>query len=148
MDNGHRVVVIIEDENNPFEIWVLGALLLSGMFFLLGLAPPPQSIEAVLPEFSRWLWCVQITTGSILTLVCMLFLKNSAILRRKLQVAGYVQVATGAIIYSCAIFYFGGAGGLAAGSIVASVALSAMFRAFQINRQTNKLLDRFEGRPE
>lgn len=145
MDRGHRTLVIIEEERNPFELWVMGALFLSCFLFLLGAAPPPSSVEAaVKEEIWRWLWYLQIFIGTILTLFCTFFLRGKPILRKYLQIFGYLQVASGTFVYAGAVFFYAGAAGTGSGSIIGFVGLACLFRIYQVRQQINKIIKKYE----
>lgn len=144
-DRGHRKVVIIEEDRNPFELWVMGALFLSCFLFLIGVAPPPTSVEAaVTSEFWRWLWYVQIFAGTVFVIACTFFFNKWPVLRKQLQVFGYIQVASGTFVYAGAVFFYAGPAGTGSGSLIGCVGLACIFRIYQVRKQINALLKRYE----
>lgn len=145
MEREHRRVLILDENFNPFELWVIGALFLSASLFILGLAPPPSSVEAtVTSEFWRWLWHIQIFTGSLCTLVSTFALRRFPVLRKYLQIFGYIEIAAGTFVYAGAVFFYAGSAGYGAGLLIGCVGLSCLFRAFQVWKQLKLLLSKYE----
>jgi hypothetical protein len=145
VDRGHRQVYIVDEERNPFELWVVGALFLSSFLFIIGAAPPPSSVEAtVKDEFWRWAWYIQILIGTIFVLFCSFFLNNYPIVRKYLTIGGYVQIASGTFVYAGAVFFFAGAAGTGAGTIIGFIGVACIFRILQIQRQVKNLLDKYK----
>lgn len=145
MEEGHRVIVVLEEQHNPFELWVLGALFLSSFLFLLGVAPPPSSVEAtVTSDFWRWLWYVQIFSGTVFTLLFEFVLQKFPIARKTLQIAGYYQVAAGCFTYAGAVFFYAGPAGTGSGSLIGFVGIAALFRVYQLSQQIKVIRKRFE----
>lgn len=141
MEDAHRIIVIIEEPSrNPYEIWMLGALLLSGILFLLGATPNPRSVQAALPSFSQIMWNVQIITGSVVSLIGIFW--KQPIASRTMQIAGHLWVATGALIYALVLYYFAGAQATMSGLIILGVAAAGLTRAIQLRRQVRHIFQK------
>lgn len=144
MSTGHRVVVVIENDKykNPFEVWVLAALCLSSVLFLLGITPQDNSVAAVLPRWSTLLWAFLLATGTFTALVGM-FWKQPAV-GRTIQMAGHLWTATGALIYSSVLLYYIGAPAVMSGLTVGSIVIAAVFRVRQLRKQIKQILNKIE----
>lgn len=140
MDNGHRVVVVIENDKykNPFELWALIALCLSSALFLFGISPRRNSMAQVLPTWSVYLWAFLLATGTLTALIGM-FWKQPAV-GRTIQIAGHLWGGTGALIYSAVLLYYIGSPAIMSGLTVGSIAIAAFFRVRQLRRQIKQIL--------
>lgn len=136
--DAHRVIVVLEEPNrNPYEVWVLAALFLSGLLFLLGLSSS-QSVSATLPEFSRTMWALQLVTGTAAALIGMFW--NQPTVGRTIQIAGHLWTGSGAFIYACVLFYYNGWVATMTGLIVGSITIAAVTKSLQLRRQIKQIL--------
>lgn len=134
----HRVIVIIEDpDRNPYEIWLLAALFLSGTVFLLGLTPSPRSVQSALPTISQFLWNVQLVTGTAAGLIGMFW--RQPVASRTIQIAGHVWTATGAFIYACVLFYYNGLAATLSGLVIGGIVVAGIVKAIQLRRQIKSI---------
>lgn len=141
MSDAHRVIVILEEpERNPYELWLLAALLLSSILFLVGLAPTPNSLQRSLPYSSIFLWNLQVATGTAAILIGMFW--KLPVVGRTIQIAGHLWVATGALIYACVLFYYNGLQATMAGLIVGGIVVAALTRSIQLRRQISKVIQK------
>lgn len=141
MNDAHRVIVILEEpERNPYELWLLTALFLSGLIYLVGVAPTPNSVQRSLPYLSIVLWNAQIMTGSAAVIIGM-FWKQPAV-GRTIQIAGHLWTATGAFIYVCVLFYYNGAQATMAGLIVGGIVVAALTKSMQLRRQIKYVIQK------
>lgn len=138
MSDAHRVIVVIEEPNrNPYEVWLLAALFLSGLLFLLGLSTS-KSVSATLPGFSVTMWSVQLVTGTAAALIGMFW--NQPTVGRTIQIAGHLWTGTGALIYACVLFYYNGWAAAMTGLIVGSITIAAVAKSLQLRRQIKQIL--------
>lgn len=141
MGDSHRLIIFIEDrEKNPYEVWLLAALLMSGSLFLFGLSPDPPSIEASLPETSRLIWNIQLVSGTFAALIGM-FWKQPTI-SRTIQMAGHLWTGSGAFIYTCVLFYYNGLAATLTGLVLGSVVIAALVKTLQLRRQVKHILQK------
>lgn len=139
MNDAHRVIVIFEEpKRNPYEIWLLVALFISGVIFLLHLSPDPPSVQATLPIFTRQLWSIQLVSGTSAALIGM-FWKQAAT-GRTIQIAGHLWTGTGALIYACVLFYYNGLAATLSGLIVGSITIAAVTKSLQLRGQLMEIL--------
>lgn len=141
MNDGHRVIVVIENDKyrNPFEMWVLIALCLSSALFLFGLTPQDNSVRQILPYWTTILWAFLLASGTFTALIGM-FWKQPAV-GRTIQIAGHLWTGTGALIYSAVLLYYIGSPAIMSGLTVGSIALAAVFRARQLRKQIKHILN-------
>lgn len=141
MNDAHRVIVVIEDpERNPYELWLLAALFLSGIVFLLGLSPSPRAVQNALPALSRYLWNIQLVTGTTAVLIGMFW--RQPVVARTIQIAGHVWTATGAFIYACVLFYYIGAVATLSILLLLGIAVAGLFKVLQLRRQINQVVSK------
>lgn len=144
MKEARRVVVVLENQRyrNPFELWVLSALSVSSLLYLLGVSPRNNSVAQVLPEWSTYSWAFMLFTGPLTTLIGM-FIKHPTV-SRTIQIAGHLWTATGALIYSCVLLYYIGAPAIMSGLTVGSIAVAALFRVRRLRQKIKLILQKIE----
>lgn len=136
----HRIFIIEEREKNPYEVWVLAALLLSGSLVLLRVTPDPPSIEASLPPFSRLMWNLQLVSGTMAALIGMFWKQPTT--SRTIQMAGHLWTGSGAFIYACVLFYYNGLAATLTGLVLVSVVIAALVKTLQLRRQVKFILQK------
>jgi hypothetical protein len=127
----------------PFENWIAGACLVTGVPAAVGSAHP-LSLALALRDFS-WLlhaWGVLLCLGAVATLVARWRISRpqselGARSARALEVVGLVMLATATAVYAVAIVAVG-VPGLGAGSITASAAGACAMRAWIISRELRR----------
>lgn len=159
MRDTRRVIIVMETPRrpNPYEVWLLIALFISSLAALLNIAPSPSSITSILPEAKIVVWNLQLCSGSALALFGMWLLRtkrrlkffgNQAAIARLIKIAGQVWTGTGALIYCCVIFYYGGTEAMLPGLTIGSVAIAAAFRALQLRGQVGHMLQKVGERDD
>lgn len=127
----------------PFENWIAGACLLTGVPAVIGSAHP-LSLALALRGLS-WLlhaWGALLSLGSVALLVARWRISRPQTelgdrSARALEVVGLVMLATATAVYAVAIVAVG-VPGLAAGSITASAAGACAMRAWIVSRELKR----------
>lgn len=122
----------------PFENWIAGASLFSGVLAVAGKARP-GSLVAQAPSWFLHVWGVMLCIGGVATLVARWRIgrpqtdlgDRSA---RALEVVGLVALATATAVYAVAILAVGTAG-LSAGTITVAMSASCAMRAWIVARE-------------
>lgn len=141
MNDDHRIIVVLEEPNtNPYELWMITAMFISGLVFIVGLAPAPSSLQANLPHTSIFLWNLQLLSGALAIIIGMFWKQPTT--GRTIQIAGHVWTATGALIYASVLFYYNGVQAMMAGLIVGGIVVAAVTRALQLQRQIKYIIQK------
>lgn len=106
----------------PFELYVAGLCVLAGAP-LLGGAPSPESIDALLPLFLVRLWGFELMVGAVLVSAGLLYP------RTHLERLGHSLLAPAAVTYGVAIVTVVGMKGIIAAAITIGFGLAAATRA-------------------
>lgn len=120
-----RPVLVISGRHRPHEILLLVVSVITGLAYTIG-APPPASIEALLPGWALLVWSVGLALSGVVGLSGVLW-------SPRIEAAGML-LGTGALLwYSAAVTPFGWRG-LFAGMICTSWAVANLWRALQIRQ--------------
>lgn len=127
----------------PFEIWIAGACLVTGVPAVFGKARPTALILAV--QTIPWLlhiWGALLCVGSVATLVARWRIGRPQselgdVAARALEVVGLVVLATAIGIYAIAILAVGMVG-LAAGTTTAAASGSCAMRAWIVSAELKR----------
>lgn len=107
---------------NPFEIFLGGLCVVSGLPFLLNFTPKPGSLEALLPEWLVIAWGTQLVLGGLATLFGILADREDT------YRFGMTLLGPAAIIYAVGIVAASGAPGLVAAAITLAFGLACIVR--------------------
>lgn len=121
---------IASSSRHPYQILILALCLFSGIAILLSEAPPPQSIESMLPTPWDTVWAVGLTVGSALTLF-------SSALKNRVNGIIIEQVGLGilgidAMVFAIVIYMYAGSQGFFNAIIVGAFGLASLIRWRQI----------------
>lgn len=111
----------------PFEIFIAALCVASGLPLIIGVAPNPASIEALLPPAIVAVWGLNLVAGG--ALIC------TGLLVRRFRIAervGLSILAPTSIVYAVAIIRAQYTGGLVAGAIVVGFGISCLLRIFAL----------------
>lgn len=118
----------------PYELYLAGICMLVGAP-LLGGAPNPDSIDALLPMFLVRVWGFELITGAVLVTVGLLIYP-----RTHLERLGHSLLAPAAITYGIAIIAVVGWGGVLAGGLTIGFGLAAGTRSWVL-RLAERLIE-------
>lgn len=105
---------------HPFQLWVLGALVLAGIGALLG--PDPQSVQSLLPDVVRAMWALSLLFGGTIGLLGAYW--KDAATGLLLERSALLFIAGAATAYGLAVLY--AAADTRAGVSVALVCATAL----------------------
>jgi hypothetical protein len=108
---------------HPFELYLAGVCVLSGVPLLIG-EPAPTSIEALLPPLLVRLWGFELLLGAGLVLFGLLRPRS------RLERVGHTLLAPAAVVYGAAIVTVVGVPGVLAGTLVAGFGLASATRGY------------------
>lgn len=129
--------VIVPGRRRPHELMLLAVSVLLGVAFFAGSAPPPTTVEALLPDWVRDLWYgLLLGSGSVgLIAVWLRDIATGLLLER---IALMVNAAA-LVIYITAIIAVGGRPGVGAGAFLAGWSIANIIRAVQITRDLHRI---------
>lgn len=108
---------------HPFEVFLGGLCVLSGLPLVLATQPDPASLTATLPWWIVKAWGIELTLGGALIVLGVIWPRM-----RYAERAGLTLLAPAAGLYALAIFVNVGRSGLVAASIVLAFALACLLR--------------------
>jgi hypothetical protein len=122
---------------HPFEIFLLALSIISGLPVLLGKAPAPGSINAVVDPLAARAWSVALTCGSALALLGVGWRvpkdpTKVSITGLSLEQVGLVTVASAATFYAVVVVIAAGVSAAVPASIILAYAGSCWVRAWQL----------------
>lgn len=120
---------------HPFQVWVLFAFVVGGMGVLIG--PPPDSVNALVPDAVRIGWAVILTAGGALGLFTEIL--KDRVTALILERAALVGIGGAALAYAVAVFAVVGAHGFVSGMLIASVGVASLRRSYDITRTLRAL---------
>lgn len=107
---------------NPFELFLGGLCVLSGLPFLLSVTPEPGSLEALLPRWLVLVWGIELVAGGGSTIIGILASRKS------IYRFGMTLLGPAATCYAIAIITAVGAAGLIIAAITLAFGLACMVR--------------------
>jgi hypothetical protein len=121
---------------NPFEIFLGGLCVLSGVPFLLTLSPRPGTLEELLPAWLVFAWGLELVCGGALVVI------GVTTERRAVERFGLFLLGPAALVYAIGIIYTARLAGLVAAAIVAAFGLACLLRLVTLTSVRSIVLDR------
>lgn len=139
-------VVVVTGRRRPHEVMLLAASALVGVVYLAGAAPPPSTVEALLPGWVRLLWYGLLAAGGVLGLVgCWLPDQVTGLLLERVA----LLVGTAAILmWILAIWWFAGPPGFGGLAFFGLWAGANGWRAWQITGDLARIRPKRRYRPD
>jgi hypothetical protein len=120
----------------PFDIFLGGLCVLSGIPLLLAYTPQPDSLEALLPTWLVFAWGAELVVGGGTLVV------GTVREWRTLQRFGLVLLGPAAIVYAIAIVFTAGRSGLVAAAIVLAFGLACLIKLVTLSVVRTAILER------
>lgn len=122
---------------HPFEIFTLFLMFITSFPTVLGIAPPPGSINASMPPWMVFTWSCVLLAGSTTALIGI-YMRNRGIGLLTEQF-GLAVVGVAACIYAGAVAVVG-FGGPVSVAIVLGFGVSCLVRWYQIQKAVNGVI--------
>lgn len=140
-DDGTRVIVVVSGRH-PWEIAGLCIFAIIGLALVTGAAPPPASVDALLPPTFVMFWEAQLAVGAVTALIAVSLpqrhirqLELSQVIERTAMM--WFGVAT--LVFPAVLAATGQRPALTAIGYATAYGLGALVRAWQISRDMRKL---------
>jgi hypothetical protein len=121
---------------HPFDIFLGGLCVLSGVPLLLAYTPQPDSLEALLPTWLVFTWGAELVIGGAALVAGVVWEW------RTLQRFGLVLLGPAAIVYAIAIMLTAGRSGLVAAAIVLAFGLACLIKLITLSVVRAAILER------
>lgn len=134
----------ISRTKNPFEIYLLFLSLVAVIPLIVGVAPPPASIDSqVGPVYSK-IWAFFLLIGAIVSLVGIFWpqpknSENVSVTGLIFEQTGLVAVSGATVYYSAVLLIVLGTSALINAAIILAFGLASAVQAYRINRYLRDL---------
>jgi hypothetical protein len=115
---------------HPFELYILYLAFLTGLPVLIGLAPRPGSINAVMPAWMAFGWSAGLVGGALVTLLGVYWKERATGLIA--EQLGLALVGVMSLAYSICVLYVAGMNSAIPAAIIAGFGISCIRRYFQL----------------
>lgn len=130
--------MLISRRRDPPELMLLVLCLLSGVSFLVGVAPPPRSVESVMPTWLVFGWYTLLVVAGAIGATGNLW-PGRVTTALRLRLAGQMFAAGPAAAYAIAAFSFVGIHALASGGLIVVWACMCAWQALILYADVRRL---------
>ena len=127
---------------NPFEMFLGGLCVTSGVPFLLAVTPQPGSLESLLPSWLVFVWGVELVAGGALTVVGVARDIRSA------ERFGMTLLGPAAIVYAIAVAATAGPTGIVAVAVILAFGCACVIRLVVLSTVRGIVLRRVSDETE
>ena len=132
---------------NPYESILLGMCFLSGLAFMVGCIPTPNSIATYLPPLQRVIWGLMLFAGGGMALAGS-YMQRTSLNGARIEQTGVLSIGFGCFIYGVAVLCFAGDQATFPGLMTCGVGVASFIRYRQLHKalkQAEAILDELEA---
>jgi hypothetical protein len=140
MTDQQRDPIVVTGRRRPHEVALLVVSVVLGLTYFIGWAPPPTTVDILVPNWFRPLWYGLLLGSGVVGLAAIWLpdIRTGLLLER---VAMFTSTPA-LVIYIVPIFVVAGRAGLGAGAFLTFWAAANLWRGAQINRDLDRIRSR------